>query len=129
MNREIIATDRAPAAVGPYSQGVRLDGLLFTAGQIPLDPATGQVGEGGIEAQARQSLANLQAILEAAGSSLADVVKATVFLVDMTEFKAMNGVYAQFFPDSPPARSAVQVGALPLGARVEIEAIAQTSRQ
>jgi 2-iminobutanoate/2-iminopropanoate deaminase len=129
MNREIIATDRAPAAVGPYSQGVRLDGLLFTAGQIPLDPATGQLVEGGIEAQTRQSLANLQAILEAAGSSLPDVVKATVFLVDMTEFKAMNGVYAQFFPDSPPARSAVQVGALPLGARVEIEAIAQTSRQ
>ena len=129
MNREIIATDRAPAAVGPYSQGVRLDGLLFTAGQIPLDPATGQLVEGGIEAQTRQSLANLQAILEAAGSSLADVVKVTVFLIDMTEFKAMNGIYAQFFPDSPPARSAVQVGALPLGARVEIEAIAQTSRQ
>lgn len=129
MNREIIATDRAPAAVGPYSQGVRVDGLLFTAGQIPLDPATGQLVEDGIEAQTRQSLANLQAILEAAGSSLADVVKVTVFLIDMTEFKAMNGIYARFFPDSPPARSAVQVGALPLGARVEIEAIAQTSRQ
>ena len=129
MNHEIIATDRAPAAVGPYSQGVRVDGLLFTAGQIPLDPATGQLVEDGIEAQTRQSLANLQAILEAAGSSLADVVKVTVFLIDMTEFKAMNGIYAQFFPDSPPARSAVQVGALPLGARVEIEAIAQTSRQ
>jgi 2-iminobutanoate/2-iminopropanoate deaminase len=128
MNREIIATDRAPAAVGPYSQGVRLDGLLFTAGQIPLDPATGQLVEDGIEAQTRQSLSNLQAILEAAGSSLADVVKVTVFLIDMTEFKAMNGIYAQFFPDSPPARSAVQVGALPLGARVEIEAVAQTSR-
>ncbi len=128
MNREIIATDRAPAAVGPYSQGVRLDGLLFTAGQIPLDPATGQLVEGGIEAQTRQSLTNLQAILEAAGSSLADVVKVTVFLIDMTEFKAMNGVYAGFFPHSPPARSAVQVGALPLGARVEIEAVAQTSR-
>ena len=106
-----------------------MDGLLFTAGQIPLDPATGQLVEDGIEAQTRQSLANLQAILEAAGSSLADVVKVTVFLIDMTEFKAMNGIYAQFFPDSPPARSAVQVGALPLGARVEIEAIAQTSRQ
>jgi len=128
MNREIIATDRAPAAVGPYSQGVRVDGLLFTAGQIPLDPATGQLVEDGIEAQTRQSLANLQAILEAAGSSLADVVKVTVFLIDMTEFKAMNGIYAQFFPDSPPARSAVQVGALPLGARIEIEAVAQTSR-
>ena len=128
MNREIITTDRAPAAVGPYSQGVRVDGLLFTAGQIPLDPATGQLVEGGIEAQTRQSLANVKAVLEAANSSLADVVKVTVFLVDMTEFKAMNGVYAQFFPDSPPARSAVQVGALPLGALVEIEAIAQTSR-
>jgi len=129
MNREIIATDRAPAAVGPYSQGVRVDGLVFTAGQVPLDPTTGQLAEGGIEAQTRQSLTNVKAVLEAAGSSLADVIKVTVFLVDMTEFKAMNGVYAQFFPDSPPARSAVQVGALPLGARVEIEAVATTSRQ
>ena len=128
MNREIIATDRAPAAVGPYSQGVRVDGLVFTAGQIALDPATVQLVEGGIEAQTRQSLANLQAILEAAGSSLADVIKVTVFLIDWTEFKAMNGIYAQFFPDSPPARSGAQVGALPLGARVEIEAVAQTSR-
>jgi 2-iminobutanoate/2-iminopropanoate deaminase len=107
---------------------VRVDGLVFTAGQVPLDPATGQLVEGGIEAQTRQSLANVKAVLDAANSSLADVVKVTVFLVDMTEFKAMNGVYAQFFPDSPPARSAVQVGALPLGARVEIEAVAQTSR-
>ncbi|GAB4531916.1 MAG: RidA family protein [Anaerolineae bacterium] len=124
MNREIIATDKAPAAVGPYSQAVRVGDFVFTAGQIPLDPATGQMVEGGIEAQTRQVLANLSAILEAAGASLSNVVKTTVFLADMGEFKAMNGVYAGFFPDEPPARSTVQVGALPLGARIEIEAIA-----
>lgn len=124
MNREIIATDRAPAAVGPYSQAVRLGDFVFTAGQIPLNPATGQMVEGGIEAQTRQVLTNVSAVLEAAGTSLAKVVKTTVFLADMGEFKAMNGVYAEFFPAEPPARSTVQVGALPLGARVEIEAIA-----
>jgi 2-iminobutanoate/2-iminopropanoate deaminase len=124
MNREIIATDQAPGAVGPYSQAVRVGDLVFTAGQIPLDPATGQMIEGGIEAQARQALTNVGAVLEAAGTSLANVVKTTVFLADMGEFKAMNGVYAEFFPDAPPARSAVQVAALPLGARIEVEAIA-----
>jgi 2-iminobutanoate/2-iminopropanoate deaminase len=124
MNREIIATDKAPAAIGPYSQAVRVGDLVFTAGQVPLDPATGQLVEGGIENQTRQSLTNVRAILEAAGTSLGNVVKTTVFLADMGEFKAMNGVYAEFFPDAPPARSTVQVAALPLGARVEIEAIA-----
>lgn len=124
MNREIIATDRAPAAVGPYSQAVRLGDFVFTAGQIPLNPATGQMVEGGIEAQTRQVLTNVRAVLEAAGTSLAKVVKTTVFLADMGEFKAMNGVYAEFFPAEPPARSTVQVGALPLGARIEIEAVA-----
>ena len=124
MNREIIATDQAPGAVGPYSQAVRVGDLVFTAGQIALDPATGQMVEGGIEAQARQALTNVSAVLEAAGTSLANVVKTTVFLADMGEFKAMNGVYAEFFPDAPLARSAVQAAALPLGARIEVEAIA-----
>lgn len=124
MQREIISTDKAPAAVGPYSQGVRVGEFVFTAGQIPLDPATGQFVEGGIEAQTWQALTNVSAVLEAAGSSLANVVKTTVFLADMGEFKAMNGVYAGFFPEAPPARSAIQAVALPLGARIEIEAIA-----
>lgn len=124
MNREIITTDKAPAAVGPYSQAVRVGDFVFTAGQIPLDPATGQMVAGDIEAQTRQALANLSAVLEAAGTTLANVVKTTVFLADIGEFKLMNGVYAEFFPDAPPARSAVQAAALPLGARVEIEAVA-----
>jgi 2-iminobutanoate/2-iminopropanoate deaminase len=124
MHREIIATDKAPAAVGPYSQAVRVGDFVFTAGQVPLDPATGQMVEDNIEAQTRQALTNLSAVLEAAGTSLANVVKTTVFLADMGEFKAMNGVYAGFFPGAPPSRSAIQAAALPLGARVEIEAIA-----
>jgi len=124
MNKEIIATDRAPAAVGPYSQAVRVGDFVFTAGQVALDPATGQMVADNIEAQTRQVLANLSAVLEAAGTSLSNVVKTTVFLADMAEFKAMNAVYAEFFPEGPPARSTVQVAALPLGARVEIEAVA-----
>jgi 2-iminobutanoate/2-iminopropanoate deaminase len=124
MNREIVATDKAPGAVGPYSQAVRVGDFVFTAGQIPLDPTTGQMVEGGIEAQARQALTNVSAVLEAAGTSLSNVVKTTVFLADMGEFQAMNSVYAEFFPDAPPARSAVQVAALPLNARIEIETIA-----
>lgn len=124
MNREIIATDRAPGAIGPYSQAVRVGDFVFTAGQIPLDPATGQMVEGGIEDQTRRVLSNVSAVLEAAGTSLSNVVKTTVFLADMSEFKAMNGVYAEFFPSAPPARSAVQAAALPLGARIEIEAVA-----
>lgn len=124
MNREIVATDKAPGAVGPYSQAVRAGDFVFTAGQIPLDPITGHMVEGGIEAQARQALTNVSAVLEAAGTSLSNVVKTTVFLADMSEFQAMNGVYAEFFPDAPPARSAVQAAALPLGARIEIETIA-----
>ncbi len=123
MPRIIISTDKAPAAVGPYSQAVQVGDFVYTAGQIPLDPATGRLVEGDIGAQTRQVLLNLKAILEAAGSSTSDVVKTTVFLVDMDEFKAMNAVYAEFFPAAPPARSTVQVGALPLGARVEIEAM------
>ncbi len=124
MKKTIIHTEKAPAAVGPYSQANRAGELVYTAGQIPLDPATGKMVEGGIEAQTRRALENLQAVLEAAGAGLDSVLKTTVFLHDMGEFAAMNGVYAEFFPENPPARSAVQVAALPLGARVEIEAVA-----
>ena len=124
MQRQIIATPQAPAAIGPYSQAVRIGELVFSAGQIPLDPATGQLVAGGIEAQTRQALTNLSAVLEAAGTSLSNAVKTTVFLADMGEFKAMNAVYAEFFPAAPPARCTVQVAGLPLGARVEIEVVA-----
>ncbi|HID86977.1 MAG TPA: RidA family protein [Anaerolineae bacterium] len=124
MERRIIATDKAPAAVGPYSQAVRVDNSIFTAGQIALDPATGKLIEGGIAEQTRQVLQNLSAVLEAAESSLAQVIKTTVYLTDMDDFAAMNQVYAEFFSTDPPARTTVQVARLPLGARVEIEAIA-----
>jgi reactive intermediate/imine deaminase len=122
--REVIATTNAPAAVGPYSQGICTRDLIFTAGQLGIDPATGQFVPGGVEEQARQALTNLQAVLEAAGSNLGRAVKLTVFLQDINDFKAVNGVYAQFFGEGPPARSAVQVAALPLGGLIEIEAIA-----
>jgi len=124
MKREIIATAKAPAAIGPYSQAVRAGDFVFTAGQIPLDPVTGKLVEGNIETQTRQVLANLSAVLQAAGTSLANAVKTTVFLADMGDFKAMNGVYAEFFPAAPPARSTVQVAVLPMGARIEIEVVA-----
>ena len=123
MEREIIATDRAPAAVGPYSQAVRVGDFVFTAGQIGIDPATGKLREG-LEAQTRQILDNLQAVLEAAGSGLEHVVKTTIFLTDIADFAAVNAVYATAFPERPPARSTIQVAALPLGALVEIEAVA-----
>ncbi len=119
-----ISTDRAPAAIGPYSQAVRAGGFVFCSGQIPLDPATGEVVDGGIEAQTRRVLENLAAVLAAAGTGLDRVVKTTVFLADMGEFAAMNAVYAGFFPADPPARAAVEVSALPKGVRVEIEAVA-----
>jgi 2-iminobutanoate/2-iminopropanoate deaminase len=124
MTRIVVATDKAPAAVGPYSQGIQVGKLVFTAGQLGMDPATGKLVEGGIEAQTRQALTNLSAVLEAAGASLAHVVKVTVFLQDIGDFQVMNGVYAQFFTADPPARSAVEVAALPLGGLVEIEAVA-----
>jgi 2-iminobutanoate/2-iminopropanoate deaminase len=124
MNRQIISTANAPAAVGPYSQAVRCGEFVYTAGQLGMDPATGKLVEGGVQAQVRQALTNLQAVLQAAGTSLANAVKTTVFLQDIGEFRAMNEVYAQFFPDAPPARSAVQVAALPLGGQVEIEVVA-----
>lgn len=124
MPKEIISTNNAPAAVGPYSQAIRTGDMVFTAGQIPLDPTTGKMLEDDITIQTEQVLKNLTAVLEAAGTNLGNVVKCTVFLQDMGEFAAMNAVYAQFFTENPPARSAVQAAALPLGARVEIEAIA-----
>ena len=120
-----ISTSNAPAAIGPYSQAVDSGaGLVFLSGQLPLDPATGAFPEGGLLAQTRQSLRNVQAILEAAGLSLANVVKTTVFLADMGDFAAMNEVYASFFAEPFPARSAVAAKALPKGALVEIECIA-----
>lgn len=124
MEKEAIATDRAPAAIGPYSQAIRTGGLIFTAGQLGIDPATKQLAGPDIESQARQALANLQAVLEAAGSCLEHVVKTSVFVIDLGEFARLNAVYGTFFPGVPPARSTVQVAALPAGGRVEIEAIA-----
>ncbi|OQY24477.1 MAG: reactive intermediate/imine deaminase [Anaerolineaceae bacterium 4572_32.1] len=125
MNKQIIATDKAPAAVGPYSQGTRLGDLIFTAGQLGLVPGSKEFAGPDIESQTRQALENLKAVLEAGDSCLEHVLKTTVFLQDMGEFGQMNGVYAEFFPENPPARSAVQVAALPLGGRVEIEAVAE----
>jgi 2-iminobutanoate/2-iminopropanoate deaminase len=124
MKRSVVSTPDAPKAIGPYSQGVCAGDLVFCAGQGGLDPATGQLVEGGIQAQTRQTLNNLGAVLRAAGSDLSHVVKTTVFLADMADFGAMNQVYAEFFPADPPARSTVAVRQLPLGALVEIEAIA-----
>jgi 2-iminobutanoate/2-iminopropanoate deaminase len=123
--RTIISTPDAPAAIGPYSQAVRCGNLLFASGQIPLRP-DGTMVEGDIKAQMRQVLENLAAVLRAAGSSPAQVVKVTVFMIDLGEFQAMNEVYAGFFDDHPPARATVQVAALPRGARVEIELIAES---
>lgn len=122
--KERIATEQAPAAIGPYSQGVRAAGLVITSGQLPIDPATGIFAGTDIAAQTRQSLKNVQAVLEAAGSSLDKVLKTTVFLNDMGDFAAMNEVYASFFPGEAPARSAVEVARLPKDALVEIEALA-----
>ena len=124
MSKEIIHTDHAPAALGPYSQAVKVGNMIFTAGQVGLDPATGKLVEDDITAQTERVLQNLTAVLSAAGASLDDVVKCTVFLKDMGEFAAMNAVYGRYFTQRHPARSAVQVAALPLDARVEIEAIA-----
>ena len=122
--RQIIQTDKAPQAIGPYSQAIRTSGLVFASGQIPIDPATGQFVAGGIEAQTEQVLKNLSAVLEAAGSGLDRVIKTTVFLADMQEFGAMNEVYGRFFTDDPPARATVEAARLPRDAKVEIEAIA-----
>ena len=124
MEKERITTENAPAAVGPYSQGIRAGDLIFTAGQLGIVPGTKEFAGPDVESQTRQALENLKAVLEAAGSCLEHAVKTTVFLADMGEFARMNAVYAEFFPEDPPARSAVQAAALPLGGRVEVEAVA-----
>jgi len=121
---EVIHTDKAPKAIGPYSQAIRVGGFIHTAGQVALDPVTGQLVEGGIEAQTRQVLQNLSHVLEAAGSSLRHVVKTTVFMKDIGEFAQMNTLYGEMFGEHKPARSTVQVAALPRGAAVEIECVA-----
>ena len=124
MNRTVISTPKAPGAIGPYSQGiVARNGLLFTAGQIPINPATGEILSSDIRAQTRQVLENLRAILEAGGSDLARVVKTTVYMKDLGEFAAMNEVYGEYFRESPPARSTVEVARLPRDVRVEIDAV------
>ena len=122
--KQIIATERAPQAIGPYSQAVVAGGFVFASGQIPVDPETGQFVEGGIVEQTEQVLRNVSNLLEAAGTGLARVVKTTVFLADMNDFAAMNEAYARFFGDRPPARSTVQAARLPRDARVEIDVIA-----
>ena len=126
-SRKVITTAKAPAAIGPYSQGIAAAGrAVFVSGQIPIDPATGNVVDGDIAAQTRQVLKNVEAVLEAAGASLGDVAKTTVLLADMNDFAAMNAVYAEFFKEEPPARAAFQAARLPRDVRVEIEAVAFT---
>lgn len=122
--KKIVSTEKAPKAIGPYSQAIRIENLVFSAGQVGLDPATMELVEGGVEAQTRQVLTNLRHVLEAADSGLKYVVKTTVFLQDMADFGKMNAVYSEFFPENPPARSTVQVAGLPKGALVEIECTA-----
>ncbi len=124
MTKQAVHTDHAPAAIGPYSQGIIANGFIFTSGQAALIPGTKTLAEGGIQEQTRQTLENIKAILEAAGSSMDRVVKSTVFLKDMNDFSAMNEVYASYFTGTPPARSTVQVARLPMDALVEIEMIA-----
>ena len=123
--KKILSTPNAPAAIGPYSQGIDCGTFVVTSGQIPIDPATGAFAEGGIKEQTRQSLLNVQAILKEAGTSMEKVIKTTVFMADMNDFAAMNTVYAEFFTEPFPARSAVAVKTLPKGALVEIEVVAE----
>ena len=127
MAAEIVATDNAPGAIGPYSQAMKLNGVVYTAGQIPLDPQSMKIVDGDVRDQAEQVMKNLAAVLEAAGSSLSRVVKTTCFLVDLGDFATFNEVYGKHMGDSRPARSTIQVAALPAGARVEVEAIADCS--
>ena len=124
MKREIIHTEKAPKAIGPYSQAIRTDSMIFAAGQTGIDPATGDLIPGGVEEQTRQVLANLRNVIEAAGSSFKHVVKTTVFLRDMNDFAKMNAIYAEYFGENPPARSTIAVAGLPKNGLVEIEAIA-----
>ena len=124
MSKKIVKTGKAPGAVGPYSQATIANGFVYTAGQVPLIPGEGKLAEGDIQVQTRQALENVKAVLEAAGTSLSNVMKTTVFLDNMDDFSRMNAIYEEFFPENPPARSAVEVARLPLGALVEIEAVA-----
>ncbi len=123
--KKVISTPNAPAAIGPYSQAIQVGNLIYTSGQIPIDPATGQLVEGGIKEQTRQSLNNIQAILQEAGLTMTSVVKTTVFMADMADFADMNSIYAEFFTEPYPARSAVAVKTLPKNALVEIEVVAE----
>lgn len=125
--KKVIKTTKAPAAIGPYNQAIQVGNLVYTSGQIPIDPATGNFVEGGIKEQTRQSLLNVKAILEEAGLTMSDVIKTTVFMADMNDFSDMNSVYSEFFPEPYPARSAVAVKTLPKGALVEIEVVAGVS--
>jgi 2-iminobutanoate/2-iminopropanoate deaminase len=124
MKKSIIATTKAPKAIGPYSQGIEAGNLVFTSGQLPIDAATGQLEKEDIKKAARNSLENCKAVLEEAGTSFENAVKTTVFMVDLSDFAAMNEVYASYFPENPPARSCIQVAALPMGAKIEIEVAA-----
>ena len=128
MTRRAVSTGAAPSAVGPYSQAIATDDYVFCSGQVGLDPGTGEMVAGGVEEQTERTLKNLEAVLDAAGCSLADVVKTTCFLADIADFATFNAIYARFFPDPPPARSTFQVAALPKGARVEVEALAVRER-
>jgi 2-iminobutanoate/2-iminopropanoate deaminase len=124
MGKQVISTSNAPAAVGAYSPGIIANGFVFTAGQIPLIPGTSDLREGGIKEQTRQVMNNIRGVLAAAGSGLENVVKTTVFLADINDFAAFNAVYSEFFPENPPARTTVQAGGLPIGALIEVEAVA-----
>ncbi len=126
MKITVISTTKAPSAIGPYSQAIQVGNLLYTSGQVPIDPATGAFAEGGIQEQTRQSLLNVKAILEEAGLTMANVIKTTVFMADMNDFAAMNAIYSEFFSEPYPARSAVAVKTLPKGALVEIEVVASS---
>ena len=123
MSPEQVSTDNAPKAIGPYSQGIKANGFVFCSGQIPANPETGELVKGSITEQTRQSLSNVKGVIEAAGSSMSKIAKVTVFLKDMNDFAAMNGVYAEFFTDHKPARAAVEVARLPLDGRIEIQMI------
>ncbi|MBC8391708.1 MAG: RidA family protein [Deltaproteobacteria bacterium] len=124
MEKEVVSTDQAPAAIGPYSQAVKINGMIFVSGQIAIDPATGSIVNEDVQAQTRQVLNNVKAVLEAAGSSLDKVAKATVYITDMDNFSKVNEIYAEFFIAQPPARACVEVSRLPKDVSVEIEAIA-----
>lgn len=125
MTRQAVSTGGAPAAIGPYSQAISIDGFIFCSGQVGIDPSTGELVPGGIEAEAERAMRNLAAVLDAAGASTGDLIKTTIFLADIADFAAVNAIYARHVPDPPPARSTVGVAALPRGARVEIEAVAR----